>query len=167
MITQSRLKELLSYDPETGVFTRIVRTSSNARIGDIAGCLTPYGYRQISIDGKDYLSHRLAWLYMTGAWPTDQMDHINGVRDDNRFVNLHEATDAENQQNRALPSNNTSGFLGVSWHKPTNKWRADIMIAGHQKFLGYFTTPEAAHEAYLAAKAIHHPFQPTPRDTSA
>ncbi|MCK9994454.1 MAG: hypothetical protein Dbin4_02974, partial [Alphaproteobacteria bacterium] len=98
-LTQSRLKELLHYDPDTGVFTRRVQTSSNARVGDVAGCLHPEGYRHIQIDGKRYAAHRLAWLYMTGEWPTNQLDHLNGVRDDNRWGNLREATHGQNQQN--------------------------------------------------------------------
>lgn len=162
-LTQSRLKELLHYDPDTGVFTRRVQTSSRAMIGDVAGSLLPDGYRRIMIDGGKHRAHRLAWLYMTGEWPTNQLDHMNGVRDDNRIANLREATNAENKQNREISKNNRSGFMGVSWHKHTRKWVAHIQIAGSKKHLGLFTTPEAAHAAYLAAKADLHPFQPVPR----
>lgn len=163
MITQRRLKELLHYDPTTGIFVRRMHVSSNARIGDVAGRRRKHIYLQISIDGVLYLSHRLAWLYMTGDWPKDQIDHINGIRDDNRWTNLRNATGLENQQNRAACSNNTSGFAGVSWHKCSKKWRACISVAGRQKHLGLFTDCESAFAAYLSAKAEHHPFQPTLR----
>lgn len=163
MITLSRLKELLHYCQETGLFVRLVSTSSNAKVGDVAGRKHSRGYWHIGIDGKDYLAHRLAWLYMTGAWPTNQIDHINGVRDDNRISNLRGATNAENQQNTALRDDNTSGFMGVSWFRERGKWHARITIAGKDKHLGYFDTPEDAHEAYLTAKAAHHRFQPVMR----
>lgn len=161
-LTQSRLKELLHYDPETGVFVwRIPRGS--AKTGDVAGCPHPEGYRKIMIDRKIYLAHRLAWLYVHGAWPKDEIDHRNGVRADNRFTNLREATRAENGQNLKIRADNTSGFIGVSWYKPARKWQAHINLAGRNKNLGCFDTPEAAHAAYLAAKAEHHTFQPTIR----
>lgn len=162
MLTQPRLKELLSYHPETGVFTWIARTR-NTKIGDVAGCLSIYGYRCIQIGGKQYRAHRLAWLYMVGDWPTNQIDHRNGIRDDNRWHNLREATNAENGQNIAMYSTNTSGFMGVSWDHKRQKWQALLMTNGHHKHLGRFDTPEDARDAYLAAKAAHHEFQPIPR----
>lgn len=164
MLTQSRLKELLHYCPVTGVFTWIV-ARQRARCGDAAGRINHDGYRQIGIDGKRYSTHRLAWLYMTGEWPERQIDHRNGVRDDNRWSNLREATNAENGQNRGVRSNSTSGFMGVTWSKKLGMWQAQIGIAGRVKYLGYFTTQEDAHAAYLAAKAKHHQFQPTVRTT--
>ena len=162
MIAQSRLKELLHYDPDTGDFTWLVQ-AGRIRIGDIAGSQHSRGYRDIRVDGKSYYAHRLAWLWMTGAWPVAGMDHRNGVRDDNRWGNLREATSAENQQNRATNNNNKCGFTGVCWCRQRRKWRAYINISGRNKYLGLFTTPEAAHEAYLAAKAAHHAFQPATR----
>ena len=114
-LNQSRLKELLAYDPDTGVFTRLVKSNRNVRIGAVAGTCDSKGYGQISVDGKLYRAHRLAWLWMTGAWPVAQLDHRNGVRHDNRWENLREATNGENNQNAAIRSNNTSGFMGVCW----------------------------------------------------
>lgn len=163
MLTQSRLKELLNYDPDTGVFAWLVKPSKRVNVGAIAGCLSIYGYRQIQIGGEQYFAHRLAWLYMTGDWPKHQLDHRNGLRDDNRWDNLREATNAENGQNLAIFSNNTSGFMGVSWDHKRQKWQASLMTNGHHKHLGRFDTPEAASAAYLAAKAEHHTFQPIPR----
>lgn len=162
MITQSRLKELLHYDPDTGVFTWLV-SRQRIRCGDVAGCIRSDGYRKIGVVGKPYQAHRLAWLYMTGSWPKDGTDHRNGVKDDNRWDNLREATQCENNQNMAIPSTNTSGFMGVSWDAQAGKWKAAIGIAGRVKNIGRFTTPEAAHAAYLSAKAETHTFQPTPR----
>ena len=164
MLTQSRLKELLNYDPDTGVFAWLVKPSKRVNVGAIAGCVMVIGYREIGIDGKSYYAHRLAFLYMTGAWPIDQLDHRNGIRDDNRWDNLREATNAENCQNQVMPCTNKSGFMGVSRFR--NKWRARIKIAGREKHLGFFDAPEDARAAYLAAKVEHHAFQPNPRDTT-
>ena len=163
MITQARLKELLAYNPDTGVFTWLVKSNRKIRIGDIAGHLDGKGYRRIKVEQKRYQAHRLAWLYMTGAWPVAQIDHRNGNKDDNRWDKLREATNAENQQNRVINRNNTSGLMGVCWNRKMGKWQAQIRGAGHRRFLGLFTDPEAAHAAYLAAKAEIHPFQPVPR----
>ena len=167
MLTQQRLTKLLNYDPATGDFTWLVRTSRRVKVGDIAGHFAANGYRHIGIDGKVWLAHRLTWLYMTGDFPVDQIDHINGVKADNRFCNLREATGAENQQNLPLPIHNKSGFMGVSWSRERRKWSAYIQIAGRTKYIGRFSTAESAHAAYLAAKARLHTFQPVPRDFNA
>lgn len=164
MITQERLKELLHYDAASGAFTWLIRTSNRIKIGDMAGTIHPRGYRHIRLDGKDYQAHRLAWLYVHGCFPAAGTDHINGVRDDNRIVNLREATHAENGQNRAMRSNNCSGFLGVFWHRKACKWMAQIRFEGKQKYLGLFESPESAHATYLAAKAELHTFNPSVRE---
>jgi hypothetical protein len=149
MTTQERLKELLSYDPETGVFTRLVgRSGPNARAGDVAGCDNGQGYIRIYIDGRPYKAHRLAWFYMHGVWPSE-MDHRNGNRSDNRIANLREVTRAENKANFSAYRNNTSGYPGVSsWN---GRWKAQIQKDGKKEFLGYHSTPEAARDAYVAA----------------
>lgn len=162
MLTQSRLKELLHYCPDTGVFTW-QRARQGVRVGCVAGGIGGEGYRSIRVDGRNYLAHRLAWLYVYGEWPKDQIDHINGVKDDNRIANLREATNAENNQNLAMRSSNKSGFVGVHWHSRDRKWHANIRINMKRKFLGRFNTPESAHAAYLAAKAELHTFNPTVR----
>ena len=99
MLTQERLKQLLNYDPETGIFTRIISVSSNALKGDIAGWINGHGYRQLSIDYKKYDCHRLAFLYMLGKLPNEEVDHINHIRSDNRWINLREVTRHENKKN--------------------------------------------------------------------
>lgn len=162
VLTLDKLKERLDYDPDTGIFMWLVQRG-RVKIGAVAGYGDGDGYLQIKIDGKHCRAHRLAWLYMTGEWPKAGVDHVNGIRDDNRFCNLREATCAENLQNAGLLHRNTSGFIGVDLDQRRNKWRAKISADGRRKYLGYFTSPEAAYAAYLEAKAQLHTFQPTPR----
>ena len=155
MLTQERLKELLDYDPDTGVFVwRVSRGSVKAE--SVAGCTHHEGYVHISIDGRKRLAHRLAWLYVHGCWPTNQIDHINRVRDDNRLCNLREVTNQKNHWNRGKQKNNSSGLIGVFWDKKAKKWRAYINVCGKQKHLGLFDTQEEANATYARAKAEHH-----------
>ena len=157
-LTQERLQELLSYDPETGIFTNL-KSRGRVKIGAVAGSKNPNGYIYIAIDSKKYRAHRLAWLYVHGNFPANQIDHINEVKDDNRIVNLRLATNLENHQNQSSPrTNNTSGYLGVIWDKFSGKWRARIKVNGKQKHLGCFDTGEEASEAYVTAKRELHPF---------
>lgn len=158
MLTQSRLKELLHYDPETGVFTWRVRASNNIRVGGVAGCRTVHGYWLIGIDSSQYFAHRLAWLYMHGEWPKHEIDHKNGVGDDNRIANLREATVSENHQYLAKSARNTSGFVGVSWHSRRRKWQAQICIKGIRFCLGFFDSADTAYSEYIVAKARLHTF---------
>lgn len=151
MLTDERLREVLHYDPMTGDFTRLVGTARRVNVGDIAGSTNGQGYREIMIDRRRYLSHRLAWLYMTGRWPIAQIDHIDIDRANNRWANLREASRSQNQGNTRVPSTNTSGFKGVSLDKESRKWRAQIRAGGKKRWLGSFNTPDAAHAAYCAA----------------
>lgn len=148
MLTQDRLKQLLHYDENTGVFTRLVSHRTD-RIGKEPGALNTKGYVQIRIDGKLYVAHRLAWLYITGEFPCDQLDHIDGDKTNNAFHNLREVTNKQNQENVALQVNNTSGFRGVSYDKRYKKFRAYICHNWHNKTIGFF---ETALEASNAAK---------------
>ena len=151
------LQELLDYDPDTGVFKWKVSRGGKVP-GDIAGKHDSYGYRQISVGNKPILAHRMAWLFVFGEWPLGEIDHTNGVRDDNRITNLRVVTRAENMHNASpVRKNNTSGFKGVGWVARLGKWRAGIRLAGVKKHLGYFTSPEEAYEAYAAAKRELHP----------
>lgn len=161
MITQDRLKQLLSYNPETGDFVWINSTSNRVAKGKIAGTLRKSGYRQIRIDGKIYLSHRLAWLYVYGKLPDNLIDHISGWKADNRIVNLRKCTYSENSQNKRLSSNRgITGYLGVCFHKLKEKvkFRAEINISGKGKHLGVFDSAEEAYSAYIEAKRKYHPF---------
>jgi hypothetical protein len=150
-LTAERLRELLHYDPATGVFRWRVRTSSRRAAGDIAGTAHNAGYWQIRVAGEVHLAHRLAWLYMTGAWPKDQIDHRNTDRADNRRENLREASRRQNQANKPLQKNNTSGFKGVSFSKTSGRWLAQIRRGPKAIPLGLFDTPEDAHAAYVRA----------------
>jgi hypothetical protein len=153
----------LNYDPNTGAFTWAIKPCKNVRVGAVAGVLNKDGYRRIQIDGKRHLAHRLAWWFVHGNWPADQIDHINGIKDDNRIINLREATSAENQQNLGKSKRNTSGYTGVTWHKHAEKYQAQITVNGKKIYLGYFDDPAEADQAYLDAKADLHKFNPVPR----
>ena len=157
MLTQSELKRIWGYNPITGIFTRLVRTNGRVNVGDVADFLRSDGYVQLQILRKKYLCHRLAWLYMTGNFPNDATDHLNGIRHDNRWVNLRDATNSINQQNQRRPkSNNKSGYLGVSWHTRAGKWRATIRLNGKSFHLGIFDDVHEAAERYLQKKRELH-----------
>ncbi len=166
MLTAERLREVLHYDPDTGVFTWRVAPSRRMRAGSRAGTTTNTGYVHIRYDGGVYLGHRLAWFYVHGRWPSEQIDHVNGVRVDNRLTNLRECSSAENHQNLKLSPRNTSGHPGVYWNVKAKRWHAQITAGGHQKHLGHFTDLEEAAEAYRIAKAKYHTFQPETRSAS-
>ena len=159
-LTQERLKELLSYDPDTGLFTH-KGSKPGILVGSVAGTKDKYGYIKIGLDYKQYTAHRLVFLYTTGKWPEMQVDHINRKRDDNRLSNLREANNRENAQNMGVFVTNKSGYTGVCWNKKDKRWKAQICVNKKVNFLGYFDTPEEAHEAYKTAKAKLHSFQPT------
>jgi hypothetical protein len=148
MINQEELKRNLSYDPNTGLFTRLIVHCNRVKVGSVAGTNTTRGYVDIRLYGKLYKAHRLAWLYITGKWPQAQIDHINGIKTDNRWENLREATPQENLRNLGIRSRNTSGFKGVSFCKRSNKWRASASVDNKYKHLGFYETAELASEAY-------------------
>ena len=145
MITQQILKSILHYNQETGIFTWVkLRLNNKIKAGDVAGNLQPNGYICIRINGKDYRAHRLAWLYMHGEFPPDQINHVNHDKADNRIANLCCGSHRECHKNRGMQDNNKSGFTGVIWHKQTEKWMAYIKLNGKQKTLGYFDNLEEA-----------------------
>jgi hypothetical protein len=149
-LTHDRLRKILHYDPITGNFTWLAN-KSNRNAGKIAGSVTDNGYRLIKINGRNYLGHRLAWLYMTGEWPKEMVDHKDRIKFNNVWTNLREATRSQNQANAGLPSTNCSGIKGVHWDKKDKKWRAQIGVKGKKINLGGFDTPEPAHAAYVFA----------------
>ncbi|CAB5079604.1 putative NHN endonuclease [uncultured Caudovirales phage] len=160
MLTVDDLRQVLNYDPATGVFTWKVTNSNRAVAGSVAGTLRVASetlvYRQIRIDGVSHRAHRLAWLYMTGEWPKDVVDHVNGNGTDNRWVNIREATKSQNQFNRRASRNNTSGRKGVVFLKDRNRWRALIWVNDQPRYLGNFYTYEAAVAARSAAERQLH-----------
>lgn len=153
-LTQSQLKELFFFHEDTGVFSRKITVG-----GQLAGCISGSqnsdGYLQICIDSVLYKSHRLAWLYVYGVWPIGCIDHINGIRNDNRISNLRDVSVAINMQNQiSANSSSSSGLRGVSKHK--HGYQARIQANGVPTYLGYFKDMHEAHVAYLSAKKSLH-----------
>jgi hypothetical protein len=169
-LTRERLRALLHYDPETGVFTwlprelaefsdaRAQRSWNTKYAGKSAGGLNVVlGYVLIAVDGGRYFGHRLAWLYMTGEWPSRHVDHIDGQGWNNRWSNLRDVSAAVNLQNqRRARSNSESGLLGVHLDKRCGRYRAQIRVSGKVHALGYHDTAEEAHAAYVEAKRRLH-----------
>ena len=155
-MTQDMLKDLLDYSPNTGVFTWKKRKATWIPPGTIAGNLNKIsGYTQIRITKKLYYAHRLAVLYMTGSFPDDQVDHINGCKSDNSWTNLRSVSPLENRRNAAKSRNNTTGVTGVVWDKNKQKWMARIMVNHKENFLGYFDSVEDAKVCRKAAETRH------------
>jgi hypothetical protein len=156
LLTQARLKELLEYDTDTGIFKWKIRRNTRISIGTKAGSLTSDGYISITLFYKRYQAHRLVWLYVYGEFPTNMIDHINGIKDDNRLCNLREATRSQNAFNTNKPSTNTSGYKGVCWHKGIKKWTATMRVNKKQIYIGAFDNMEDAVIAYQTASSIYH-----------
>lgn len=157
MITQDRLKEVLRYEPETGFFFWRVRKANRLSVGDRAGSPNSEGYWHIYIDGKLYKAHRLAWLYVHGAFPKAYMDHKNHIKSDCRIENLREATRQQNGANQ--PARGGHRLKGASWRRDVNKWAAYISRGGKRTHLGHFDTAEEAHAAWCeVAKQLHGEF---------
>lgn len=155
MITAEQAKTALDYNPETGLFTWKIRAAKHINIGAIAGGHDSHGYLRISIQGTRRQAHRIAWLLMTGCWPADQIDHINGIRDDNRWRNLRCVTHHENQRNMAKYSSNTSGVTGVCWHKQRGKWKSEIKGDMRKIYLGLYITLFDAAAARKSAELLY------------
>jgi HNH endonuclease len=156
MITQARLKELFDYDPESGNLIWRVDRGANKMRGKVAGYIHSTGYRHVRTGEGQEKAHRLIWMYHYGSFPTQHVDHINGDCSDNRIENLREATRSQNQQNRRVNKNSSTGLLGVQ--RNHKKWKATIRLNNAPIYIGTFDTPEEAHQAYLAKKRELHPF---------
>lgn len=163
-ITAEHLRSLIHYEPETGSFTRIAhsfapsgRRSGKSKLGPILRKPNAVGYIVFSVNNKNCLAHRLAWLYMTGAWPEGVIDHINGNRTDNRWTNLRPSDATLNQQNqRKAKAGSIVNLLGVSVEKESGRFIAQITHNYKHIHLGRFDTAEEAHAAYLGAKRVIH-----------
>jgi len=155
MLNMALLKETLSYDQETGLFTRLKRTSNCIKANVIACRLNSFNnYRQVDFMGQTYQAHRLAWFYVYGVFPSGQIDHINRNKSDNRLVNLRDCSISENKQNSGLYKSNKSGFKGV--FKKGKRYEAGIRVNNKRIYLGRFGSAELAYEAYVsAAKKLH------------
>lgn len=154
-ITQYRLKSLLTYDPDTGIFMRK---------GKRSGYNHHSGYRYVGIDGEKIIEHRLAWFYVYGVWPVADLDHINRNRSDNRIANLREANRATNCQNQPIRKSNKSGITGVYYHKVSGKWAASISVDKRQIHLGVYDTMQEAAEIRRKAELTYYLYRPTHAD---
>lgn len=181
-ISADLARQLFDYDPKTGILrwkprmpdmfeptpkqTALHRCKNwNVRFaGKMAGCPDGQGYLRVAIFNKFYRVQRIAWAIMTGEWPPFDVDHENGIRVDNRWKNIRKATRRQNCQNLSQKPRHGSPYVGVTWKSRIGKWAARITNDYKEIYLGVFDTPEAAHEAYKAAKARLHTFQPTLRD---
>lgn len=141
-----------TYDSDTGVLRRRTRPTNSVQVGDIAGSKGKKGYLLVGLLGRKYLVHRLAWLVFYGEWPKGQVDHINGVRTDNRMCNLRDVSATVNSMNRNA-THNTSGHIGVSWMSAARKWRAQICTDGVVTYLGIYANLSTAVAVYNAEKS--------------
>lgn len=155
----SAIKAALIYDADTGVFVWNERKDMpkkwNTRYaGKRAGSTFQNGYRYISFNNVNYYAHRLAYYYMTGEWPKE-VDHINGIRGDDRISNLRSATHSQNLSNVGITARNKSGLKGAFWCKTRKRWRSSMSVNNKSKYIGYFDCPAAAHLAYLVEASKH------------
>ena len=169
MLTCDRLRELLDFDPETGVFTqRIVYEGQRARwkAGRVSGSVSKQtGYLTLRLDGKLYQAHRAAWMHHFGVWPQDDIDHLNGQRTDNRIANLRDVDNTINRQNqKRARADSATGVQGVAPYKDSGRFQARVRHEGISHYLGTYDTVEAARSAYVEAKARLHPGWVPPED---
>jgi hypothetical protein len=150
-LTAAQLRRIISYDPVNGVFVWAVNFGMRAKIGSRAGCVNKKGYRYIAILGKKYRASRIAWLYMTGAWPPSFIDHQNGNRSDDRWDNLRLATVSQNAMNQRLRRDSRTQLKGVS--KNGIRWKASIQLDGKRVTIGNFSTAKDASDAYAREAA--------------
>ena len=155
-VTAESVRGLFAYDALSGVVVWRINPSYNVRAGSVAGTKNGKGYRQICVGGKIYLAHRLIWLFVHGAWPNADIDHINGTRDDNRLVNLRDVSRSVNLQNQTIPGNTKTGVIGVTCAAGGYVARIKPSKDAKFKYLGYFKTKEDARNAYLEAKRKFH-----------
>ena len=156
-LTPEHVSELFNYDPLTGVLTWKKQPRGRYKPSLVAGYKTPEGYLVTSVDSKLRKNHRLAWAISYGCWPKYEIDHINGDKSDNRLANLRDVKHKLNTENLLVANSFNKGrVLGVSWHIRINKFHARIGVNGRLIHLGYYSTSEEAHQAYLTAKRQLH-----------
>lgn len=153
-LTLARLKTLISYDPETGVFTRVGFRKGRGRAGSKAGTFDDDGYVIVCVDYKSYRANRLAWFYLFGVWPDGSIDHINGDRSDDRWCNLREISNQENSQNRHGPNAGRVRQLPIGVYSSGSGFKSRIRVGGVNHHLGRFDTPELASAAYLSCRRL-------------
>ena len=159
ILTQDRLKELFHYDADTGVFVYKIKNKIS-NVGDVVALNQKSKYLKCTIDGGQYKLHRLAWLYVYGYWPNDQIDHIDHNPSNNAIANLRDVSSAQNHQNRAHKTKSASGHLGVTWHKRDKRWQAYIELNGKNIHLGQYTDLDVAIAARKQAELKYHTDRP-------
>ncbi len=157
-LTQARLKALLHYDPETGVFVNRVERNGRAKKGAVAGARTQDGYICIQVEKQKHQAHRLAWLYVYGAWPQNEIDHLNRDRADNRIDNLRDVSRLVNSHNIGAHKGSISGQKGVAWHSRNRKWQVQMRVNGVHHYIGQFKDLHEAVNARLEAEKRLHRF---------
>lgn len=163
----NEVRDLLDYDPISGVFTWKMRSDGPARwnaewVGRQAGSVNHDGYISIGIRNRRYQAHRLAWAWMIGTWPDRDIDHVDGNRSNNQWQNLRKATKSQNSQNTKIPKTNTTGVKGVCYDKNTGKWQSQIRCNGKRMYLGQFASISQAQAAYeMAARRLHGEYRRT------
>lgn len=155
-LTYERAVEILRYDSQNGVLERKLKNGEWRVCGHKP---TNNGYGRLEVDGKNYKTHRLIWLLTYGDWP-ECIDHIDHDKLNNRIINLRSVTKVENEHNRGMNKNNSSGFPGVYFDKLRNKYKAQIRVNGNHIHIGYYSTAEEAFLAYQLAKIKYHPSSP-------
>jgi len=157
-LTAETARVFFTYSPDDGVLRWAKKPNRRIKEGSPAGSMRKDGYLEVEVLGVRNRVHRVAWLIVYGSFPDGDIDHINGIRSDNRIENLRCLTRSENIQNqrRARSDNKTSGMLGVTWSKSDKKWCAKITVNGRCTYIGNFNTAEAAHAAYVETKRILH-----------
>lgn len=153
LLTAERLREVLDYDPDTGVFRWRIQSSNRVLVGSVAGTSHKKGYVSIGVDGAHYLAHRLAWLYVHGAFPVDQIDHKDGDKANNSIRNLRPCTNSQNHANKPVRARDLP--RGVTFAKERNRYIAQLWVNGRSIYLGRHKTPESAHAAYLEGARKH------------
>ena len=160
--TIKRLRDLIDYDPKTGIMRWKVCKASRINIGDIITGKMKLGHLRVGIDGQRYLAHRIAWFHYYGKWPTKHIDHIDNNPENNAINNLRECTPAQNLWNRPAQCNSLLSLKGVSFDTRRGTWFARIMVEGKLHWLSSYNSPELAHAGYIkAAKKLHGEFART------
>lgn len=154
-LSHDRLTEVLSYDPDTGIFVWCKRISIRIVVGKVAGVIGKNGHRYIRIDNIRFVARQLAWFYIHGVWPLDQIDHKDLVSDNNAIANLRESTQSQNCRNVTMRRNNRSGYKGVIPHD-AGGFVAQISYDGRTHYLGYSKDPLVAYAMYCEASKKHH-----------
>ena len=152
MLTQERLKELLHYDPETGILTWLISPRNNVPAGSVAGRIDKKGYVRIVYQKNLYQGHWLAWFFVHNKWPDNELDHINGNPTDNRIANLRDVTRKQNMENKKIYKTNKSGYSGVNWHTKKNRWVVRIGHYGKRISIGEFINLQDAIAARIKAE---------------